>query len=626
MTPKHFFALFILSFLIASGCATGVTEVSTPESDSSDSLSTAAEPVIKPGKDGRTGGSERPADKSVKGGSRGMASTPAEPEPEASREEEARVSESAETLGAESAPRIPAKKKHRPRKKPSSGLTAGVSDDNKQFNYFLNFLNKYRHATHLPLNIEERIRINIRDLDGKSIPNAEVRIHAGKRLLEQGKTYADGTYMFFPSATGSNHKKFKARISHRQVNEEIAFHRDKHRNIEIILNLHRGIYTNIPVDILFVLDTTGSMGEEIHRLKKTIEIINLNIASLSVQPRVRFGMVLYRDQEDSYLTKVIPLTGDLDDFTRQLNKVKAGGGGDTPEDLQTALRDSMKKIEWNKGGIKIGFIITDAPPHLDYGQAYTYIDASRDAKKEGIKLFTIGTGGLNLDGEYVLRQIAQYTYGKYIFLTYGEKGESEGGRTGSVSHHTGANYQVDKLEAVIIRIAKEEISHLTDQPLSESENYFQAMKIDRESSEDTLKKLFNRAMAQLVDYSTIAIPRKTPAVVTPISVKKQGLRVDSELFTEQLQFSFTRNGSFKPIERADLQKILKETNLQMTGLVDEQTAAKTGKMLGAKMIITGRMIEKSDMYIVFLKLIHVETAEILSITKLKIHKNLGTMG
>ncbi len=79
-------------------------------------------------------------------------------------------------------------------------------------------------------------------------------------------------------------------------------------------------------------------------------------------------------------------------------------------------------------------------------------------------------------GEFILRQISQYTQGRYIFLTYGERGESEGGKEGSVSHHTGANFQTDKLESIIIRFAKEELAYLTDQPLEEGEAYFDAKK------------------------------------------------------------------------------------------------------------------------------------------------------
>jgi hypothetical protein len=51
------------------------------------------------------------------------------------------------------------------------------------------------------------------------------------------------------------------------------------------------------------------------------------------------------------------------------------------------------------------FIITDAAPHLDYGQVYTYIKTSQDTRKRAIKYFSVGTGGLDIAGEYVLRQI-----------------------------------------------------------------------------------------------------------------------------------------------------------------------------------------------------------------------------
>ncbi|MGD2269714.1 MAG: VWA domain-containing protein [Desulfobacterales bacterium] len=511
-------------------------------------------------------------------------------------------------------------------KKRSSGLKAGVSDDNKQFNYYLNFLEKFNRVPHIPLDVRERIILQIKDVNGKSVPNAGVSIYHEGDKIETGKTFADGSYLFFPSVFRGKFNKFRADIIYGQDETEVIFKRDGRRQIEINLNGKRAVSPRIPVDIVFILDTTGSMGEEINRLKKTIEIINLNLSSLSSRPLVRFGMVLYRDQRDDYVTSVIPLTTDLEPFSRKLYGVYAGGGGDNPEDLQSALHDALQKIEWNQDGIRIGFVITDAPPHLDYGQKYTYARAAADAKSAGIKLFTIGTGGLNVAGEYVLRQIAQYTYAKYIFLTYGETGESEGGRPGSVSHHTGANYQTDKLEAIIIRLAKEEISHLTELPIAQEEDYFRAHKIDEETNEETLQILFDRAVVQLVDYSAIAIADKTPATVIPIGMTNQDLSANAEYFSQQLLFSFSRNPSFKPVERQDLQKILKELEIQHAGLVDEENAVEVGRMLGAKMIITGRLIEKETRYVIFLKLVQIETAEILSITKLLVDKKLGIGG
>jgi hypothetical protein len=81
-----------------------------------------------------------------------------------------------------------------------SGLRAGFVDDNKQFNYFLNFLAKYRRrVVSLPIHITERIILNIKDGQGKSLPDAKLQIFAGKEKLESGLSYADGRYLFFPT-------------------------------------------------------------------------------------------------------------------------------------------------------------------------------------------------------------------------------------------------------------------------------------------------------------------------------------------------------------------------------------------------------------------------------------------
>ena len=67
-----------------------------------------------------------------------------------------------------------------------------------------------------------------------------------------------------------------------------------------------------------------------------------------------------------------------------------------------------------------------------------------------------------------------------------------------MSHHTGANYQTDKLEAIIIRFAKEELQYLTDQPIEEIEEYFEARKISTEEKKENLKKLFVMAWDSLL--------------------------------------------------------------------------------------------------------------------------------
>jgi Mg-chelatase subunit ChlD len=511
-----------------------------------------------------------------------------------------------------------------------SGLKAGFADDNRQYNYFLQFLKQYGPSVnYIPIPVEERIRIKALDTRNKSLVSAAVSVfgEAGAPLA-RGLTCADGSFLFFPSEHGQD-RRYRAVVTYNQSSREIHFERDGPREVTAELPLARPEPKSVPLDILFILDTTGSMGEEIQRLKATIEIINLNLSSLSSAPQVRFGLVLYRDRGDEYVTEVVPFTGDLERFQAALNRVEADGGGDTPEDLQAALQAALG-MAWNRAGIRLAFIITDAPPHLDYGQSYTYADAARDARTGGIKIFSVGTGGLEVDGELILRQVSQYTSAKYIFLTYGEEGESEGGKPGSVSHHTGANFQTDKLEAIIIRFAKEELAFAADQPLDGDEEYFQATAVTDEPRTETLDKLFGQAVSQLIDYSSFRIPPDTPASVLTLVPVTQDLGSSAEYFTEQLVLSFSRGEAvrktFRILERRDLQAILTELELELSGLADEKSAARVGRLLGAQVLVTGKLYGKPAGYEAFLKLLRVESGEVLSVTKLVIDRKLGIDG
>jgi hypothetical protein len=549
---------------------------------------------------------------------------PSPAEPGSSKEMEAPPSASFAAKTAEGFGRADAPSPSAAYAPPSaSGLKAGFSDDNVQFNYFLGFLDEYKGVPNYAIDIGERITLKVADSAGRSVPNARVRVRAGTRNVEEGVTYADGTFRLYPLVYDTTAASFAVRIESAAGNMELEVLRDGPRQIDVRLASPRAVSSPLPLDILFVMDTTGSMGEEIERLRDTIEIVHANISALTPRPAVRFGMVLYKDREDEYVTQVVPFTADLPTFQKALDEVYADGGGDTPEDLQAALEDSIKKMDWNKGGIRMGFIVTDAQAHLDYGQKYTYAHAARDAKDHAIKLHTIGTGGLGIDGEYVLRQISQYTEGKYIFLTYGETGEAEGGAPGAVSHHTGANFQTDKLEAIVIRFVKEELSHLSDTPLEAGEDYFEAQKVADETRESILDKLFGEALANLVDYSTYKVGPDTPCAILPIVPSQADLSSNAEYFGERLLLTAAASKPFKIVERKSLQSVLDEMELQLSGLADERTAAKAGELLGADVLVTGTLYRKDGRYELFLRLVRTSTAEVLAVTRARVDAKLG---
>jgi Mg-chelatase subunit ChlD len=79
------------------------------------------------------------------------------------------------------------------------------------------------------------------------------------------------------------------------------------------------------VDVVFVLDTTGSMGGLIEGAKLKIWSIANQIIGGSPTPDLRVGLVGYRDKGDEYVTQVIDLSSDLDEVYAQLMSFRAGG-------------------------------------------------------------------------------------------------------------------------------------------------------------------------------------------------------------------------------------------------------------------------------------------------------------
>ncbi len=507
-----------------------------------------------------------------------------------------------------------------------SGLSAGYSDDNLEFGAYLRFLAEYASvAPHIPIAVNERIILTVLDADGKTVPNAAISVSTNGRILAEGQTYSDGRFLFFPSEYGVE-RAYAAEVLYGGRTESVQIDRFGVREVVITLPRSRMALQQVPLDVLFVLDTTGSMGEEIHRLTQSIEIIHLNLTSLSTNPVVRFGMVLYKDRGDEYTTRTVALTSDIDMFAEELEQVFASGGGDYPEDLQAALLAATRQIDWNPQGLRLVFIITDAPPQLYRDQTYTYVDAARDARRAGIRFYTVGTGGMDIQGEYPLRQLSQYTGARYIFLTYGETGESEGGAPGSVSHHTGANYETDKLEAIIIRFAKEELQYLTDAPIEVAEPYFTAEPIGSEERDATLRKLFSSAVAQLLAYSSWEITSAVPTAVIPFHATEETLGVQAEYLSEQLLLTMRQDdvarAAFQLVERRDMQVILEEIEFQLSGLTEQSSVTRVGEFLGAQLLVTGSLYQGADDYELFVRLLRVETGEVLAVTKAIINRDL----
>lgn len=171
------------------------------------------------------------------------------------------------------------------------------------------------------------------------------------------------------------------------------------------------------LELVFVLDTTGSMGGLIDGAKQRIWGIINEVMQKESRPRVRVGLVAYRDLGDEYVTKVLPITEDLDKVYTTLMDFQAGGGGDEPENVRKALKEAVTKPDWaasKKGLAQIIFLVGDARPQ-NYEQEPDVLATTAEAVKKNMIVNTIQCGNLTGTRE-IWQSIAQRGEGRYFAI------------------------------------------------------------------------------------------------------------------------------------------------------------------------------------------------------------------
>jgi len=350
----------------------------------------------------------------------------------------------------------------RPASQQQTALKAGEVDDNDQWDDYLLYRRQYGRSDVHDVDVSERYVIVVLDASGRTVHNALVSVSAGGGALFEGVTDAGGRVLFhphaFPAADGA--QSFTVRASDpadSSLETAVEFPREPALVWEITLPGDQ-VITPVQLDVLFLLDATGSMGDEIDALKGTILEISAQIDALPERPDVHYGLVTYRDRDDVYITRVYDFTPDVTTFQRTLEGVTASGGGDYPESLNEALHDALYSVTWRESKtVRLIFLVADAPPHLDYPQDYDYAEEMVVAAGRGIKIFPIASSGLEDQGEYIYRQIAQFTGGKFLFLTYTAGGSGPGEDT---EHHV-EDYTVKNLDALVVRLVQDELAKLS---------------------------------------------------------------------------------------------------------------------------------------------------------------------
>lgn len=343
----------------------------------------------------------------------------------------------------------------------NSIVTAGVIDDNANFAEYLAFRQRTQ-VVHNPRDIAERYLLQVRNSAGRSVSDAEVRVQSPSGQAMWARTDAGGQVWVSPNAfdaSRANTYQISVRKPGRWGMTQATAFLQRGQKSAIDVTLDAAPPQRAQLDLVFLIDTTGSMGDEIDKLKGTLRTIANEVANLPAKPELCFGLVAYRDKGDDYLLRSHDFTNDLNAFQGVLNQLQAGGGGDYPEAMNEALHDAVHNLSWRGSGTtRMVFLLADAPPHLDYGGPQ-YDDDMRAALGKGIKVFSVGASGLDKQGEYIQRQIAQYTGGKFVFLTYAQAHNPASG-PGRETVHDVQNYSVDSLDRLIVRLVREDLAKL----------------------------------------------------------------------------------------------------------------------------------------------------------------------
>jgi hypothetical protein len=169
------------------------------------------------------------------------------------------------------------------------------------------------------------------------------------------------------------------------------------------------------VDLVFAVDTTGSMGGLLDGAKRTVWSIATHIRQIDPQADLHVGLVAYRDIGDEYVTKDFQLTSDMDGVFAELSRYRADGGGDTPEDVAAGLYDALHKMQWRPAAKKLVFLVGDAPP-ADRGDVPRFDVLAREAASMQITLNTIRCGG-DAETQVAWQQIASLGHGEFSSIS-----------------------------------------------------------------------------------------------------------------------------------------------------------------------------------------------------------------
>ena len=283
------------------------------------------------------------------------------------------------------------------------------------------------------------------EAQGAQIADAEVTLLAGQDVVWEARTDIRGRAELFSGLFGQDVEgPLTIAVNGTPMIEDAApASADPH-----IVQLDDPAQPEQVLDLLFMVDTTGSMGDELSYLQAELaDVIDEVRTKVGQDFKLRLSVNFYRDDGDEYLVRSFPFTEDVDLALSDLAKQDANGGGDYPEAVTEALDSAVADHEWSQSAVsRLAFLILDAPPHNTQDTVGTMNTRVKDAAAKGIRIIPVASSGVDKTTEFFLRYIDIATGGTYVFLT------SDSGIGGEHLEPTIGDYQVEYLNDLLVRL------------------------------------------------------------------------------------------------------------------------------------------------------------------------------
>ncbi|MEM6392924.1 MAG: VWA domain-containing protein [Planctomycetota bacterium] len=215
------------------------------------------------------------------------------------------------------------------------------------------------------------------------------------------------------------------------------------------------------LDLAFVIDCTGSMGDEIRYLQAELKDVVATTAAKHPETDIRLSLIVYRDTTDNYVVRVSDWTRDVDAFLGMLDKQSANGGGDYPEAVDQALR-AAAGLDWQpdtSAAARVVFLVGDAPSHQKHMPSA--LDAVDELRASGVRVYPVLGSQDGDEPQLLFRAAALLTGARHLFLT-----DDSGVGNPHAEPKQGASFDVEPLNALMARILDAE---LTGQPIEKGD-------------------------------------------------------------------------------------------------------------------------------------------------------------